>query len=118
MAPARKRFGAASEHNDLPHVGSGLSDQKMKLMKRLFPEIEALVRMVAESDEVSAEEFDVIFRDLQSKITAVQAETRIGKISSLNDPQAARHDSEMADMRRGLEGLKRRISWKREHLRN
>ena len=32
VAPASKRFGAAGEHDDLPHVGSGLSDEKMKLI--------------------------------------------------------------------------------------
>ena len=109
IAPASKKFGAASEHEDLPHVGSRLSDDRIKLMRKLFPEMEALIRMVVQSDEITADEFNVIFKSLQNKITAIQTETHVGKLSGLNDQQAARHDKEMADMKRGLDGLKRRI---------
>ena len=108
VAPAKKKFGAAKDNEDSPRVGGKLNNDKLELMETMFPEMKALIKMVVETDEMTAGDFEVIYEDLQKKITAIQTETHIRKLSGLNDPQAARHDREMAELKRKVAGLKRR----------
>ena len=114
--PARKKFGAAGADEDMPHVGGRLNDDKVQLMRKLFPAMGALIRMVVETEEITTADFEVIFKDLQAKLTAVQTETHVKRISGLNDSKAAKYEAEMADERRRLQNFKKRMDDRNEDI--
>ena len=110
VEPASKKFGVGNNNDSVPHVGGELNDSRVKEMKSLLPAASSLINMVVKAKEIDAGEFEMISEKLSKLVTDITTNDHIGKINSLNDPEAEENERYIAAERLRLKGLEGRIN--------
>ena len=108
--PATKKFGVATKDNDnVPKVGGELNANKVREITKLFPSIAPLVKMVLDSEEITAAEFEVITEQLNTKVAKIHTDDHVGKLNAYNDDKTADKEREINKEKSRLQRLKDRM---------